>query len=188
MAWRLSRILEMTPADFAQALDEIDYPLPLRRLLSEWGGASYLDKSCPRANLFHKAQASADDDALHAFQCATTLLSTQRRHECIARAAGIESFTPFVHTAAGFANQLPRELRYTDRSRPVLKQLCDELVHPDVARWEKLGFSVPWAAWLDDALAPCVWQATRDATIRLCSLRNLWKWQRIGQARSGPGR
>lgn len=168
VAWRISRILDMTPREFALALDEIDYPLPLRRILSEWGGALYLEKSCPRADLFRETHASADfDDALHAFQCATTLLSTQRRHECIARAVGIESITPFVHTRVlEVARQLPRELRYTDRSRPVLKQLCDELVHPDVARWEKLGFSVPWAAWLDDPMAPCVMRATSDSAIR----------------------
>jgi hypothetical protein len=93
----------------------------------------------------------------------TVLLSSQRRHEVLARAHQIEAATPFAHTSVlRVATSLPRALRYTTRSRPVLKHLCDTLVHPDISRWHKLGFSVPWQRWLDGTLASIADEATRN--------------------------
>ena len=69
----------------------------------------------------------------------------------------MRAYTPFVHpNIVAFSQQLPRAMRLTTRSRPVLKMLCDELVHPDVARWEKLGFPVPWPDWLHTHLRELV--------------------------------
>ncbi|MFM7783628.1 MAG: asparagine synthase-related protein [Gammaproteobacteria bacterium] len=174
-AWRIARILDTTTSDFAAALDEIDYPPAIRRELRVWGGEDLRAASCPRADLLRNpATTAAFEDALHGFQCLTTLLSTQRRHECIARAANIEAVTPFVHSSVlSFARQLPRALRYTDRSRPVLKRLCDDHVHPDVARWEKLGFSVPWAGWLAGSLSATLEDALQSPALQALLPRQL---------------
>jgi asparagine synthase (glutamine-hydrolysing) len=154
-AWRLATVLDTPRADFAAALDELDHAPSVRRALRNWMANVAGDRGCPWGPLLHApTDRRAFEDALHVFQCFTVLLSSQRRHECLARAVGIEAATPFTHRSVRqFAIELPRALRYTHRSRPVLKHLCDVLVHPDVANWPKLGFSVPWHTWLDRQLA-----------------------------------
>lgn len=161
LAWRLADVLDTPPRDYAAALDEIVYPPAVRRALRTWMHDAAGDLGGPAGVLFDGAtEPEAFDDALHAYACATFLLSAQRRHEMLARAVGIDATTPFTHSAVlAFAEQLPRTFRYTTRSRPVLKTLCDTLVHPDVARWPKIGFSVPWGAWLDGPLLPLVQEA-----------------------------
>ena len=164
-AWRLATVLDTPRADFAAALDELAYPPSVRRALRGWMADVTGDRGCPWVSLLQTpSDRHAFDDALHEFQCFTVLLSSQRRHESLARAVGIEAATPFTHRSVRqFATELPRALRYTHRSRPVLKHLCDTLIHPDVANWPKLGFSVPWHTWLDRQLAARLAEA-REAT------------------------
>jgi hypothetical protein len=188
-ATRLARILDTSPTEFALDLDEISYAPERLNRLRAWVNSATEDRGTPRAPLFKEAE-SADgfSDALHRYQCVTTLMSSQRRHECLARGYGIEAVTPFTDSRVlGFAEQLPRALRYTTRSRPVLKALCDELVHPDIARWPKLGFSVPWSTWLDGPLKSISDEASRSAALRHILPSNLlscgaagsdheWRW------------
>jgi hypothetical protein len=59
------------------------------------------------------------------------------------------AFSPFLSGAMiDVASGLPRELRYTEFSKPVLRALRDRYFPPHVARWPKMGFGVPWHAWL----------------------------------------
>jgi hypothetical protein len=164
LAWRLAAVLDTSRAEFAAGLDELAYSTSVRRAIRLWMADDSVDQGCPWQHLLEStADQAAFEDGLHEFQCMTVLLSTQRRHEVLARANQIEAATPFAHTSAlRVATNLPRALRYTTRSRPVLKHLCDTLVHPDIARWHKLGFSVPWSQWMDGSLATVADEATRD--------------------------
>lgn len=167
-AWRIAAVLDTSKQQFAATLDEIAYPPPIRRALRRWIEDVGGDGGCPSAALLQAASSSPDfEDALHLYQCATVLLSSQRRHECLARSVGIDAVTPFTHSELlQFAASQPRSLRYTTRSRPVLKYLCDSLIHPDIALWPKIGFSVPWRSWIDDQLAPLVREAMSAESLR----------------------
>ena len=168
LAWRLAAVLDTSRAEFSAGLDELAYSTSVRRAIRRWMADDSVDQGCPwRYLLESTADQAAFEDGLHEFQCMTVMLSSQRRHEVLARACQIEAATPFAHTSAlRVATNLPRALRYTTRSRPVLKHLCDTLVHPDIARWHKLGFSVPWSQWLDGSLASVADEATRESARR----------------------
>lgn len=153
-ARRLAKVLAWSPRQYAAALDALAYSPEVLAVLDHDGPGSFPAAGGSERVLTQHADA---EDALHEYQARTTLMSSQRRHDALARSAGLVAATPFLHPRMlDFACQLPRPLRYTTRSRPILKDLCDRLVDPEVARLPKVGFSVPWRDWMTRELRELV--------------------------------
>ena len=153
-ARRLAKVLAWSPRRYAAALDALAYSPGVLAVLDHDGPGSF-----PAAGGSEDVLAQHVDlgDALQEYQSRTTLMSSQRRHDALARSAGLVAACPYLHPSMlGFAQQLPRQLRYTTRSRPLLKDLCDRLVGPEVARLPKIGFSVPWRDWMTEELRELV--------------------------------
>jgi asparagine synthase (glutamine-hydrolysing) len=80
-----------------------------------------------------------------------------RRNTRFARALGLEYHYPLRHPrVVHFAASLSPELKF-DRARgvgkPVLRELCAQLVGRDVAYWSKVGFATPEVEWLEGPLS-----------------------------------
>ena len=150
LCWRTARVLERDVRQFALSLDEIRYSSAVRRVAEPaWTDAGI---DFPYAELLDSY--SHFDDGLQAYQARTFLQASTDRHYRLAQMAGVESMGPFLSgPLVAVASKLPRSLRFTDTARPVVKKLCDQIAHPEVSRWKKLGFPVPWATWLEGPLA-----------------------------------
>ena len=135
--------------------DEIEYAPPLRHLVFSQAKRAEQHFAEP---FVHPGRAVFEaglrfDDAMHRYAIESTLKCSLSRHQGLGDGAGLSVCAPFTHpTIVAFSARLPRAMRLTDRSRPLLKALCDRLVHPNVASWPKLGFPVPWRAWVDREL------------------------------------
>jgi asparagine synthase (glutamine-hydrolysing) len=144
-AARLARVLAADPVTFAATLDRIGYTVPVARTLP----AATSSRDEPFLPFHHFDEFERFDDALQAYQADTTLIASLVRHDRLAQSHGLVAFSPFLSGAMiDVACRLPRELRYTEFSKPVLRALCDRYFPPHVARWPKMGFEVPWHAWL----------------------------------------
>ena len=156
-AWRLARVLRQETLEYALTLDEISHcPAVQRVILASQRGSDFRQQYAMSelVDLYEDFE-----EGLQAYQSYTFLQSSLVRHDRMSQPLGLESITPFLSKAVvELACELPRELRYTNRSRPVLKYLCDEVCGPDVTQWEKLGFPVPWRRWLNGPLS-----AAKDA-------------------------
>jgi hypothetical protein len=92
-------------------------------------------------------------DALQAYQLYTFAAVSLVRHDRLAQPLGLTSESPFLRApVVELACRLPRALRYGDGSKPVLRALCDLYLPPEVSRWPKLGFPVPWQDWMRRAM------------------------------------
>jgi asparagine synthase (glutamine-hydrolysing) len=144
-AARLARVLDADPVTFAATLDRIGYSTPVARTLRP--APSRQDE--PYLPYHHFDEYPNFGDALQAYEADTTLIASLIRHDRLAQRHGLVAFSPFLSGAmVDVACLLPRELRYTEFSKPVLRTLCDRYFPPHVARWPKMGFEVPWHAWL----------------------------------------
>lgn len=149
LLWRVARPLFTDLREFQLCLDEIYYSLPVKRIVHS--AAPAFDAAHPWADLL---DAYPDPgDGLQAYQAFTYLQASTDRHAVLARLSGTESVAPFLsESVLAVATALPRHLRYLGQARPVIKALCDQVAHPDVTRWPKLGFPVPWSEWLNGRL------------------------------------
>jgi asparagine synthase (glutamine-hydrolysing) len=108
----------------------------------------------------------APDDQMTRWAAYTINHMLARRNTRLADAMGMTYVHPFHDPAISrMAATWPLPLRYdlpNARSKPVLREVCAQLVGRDVAEWPKLGFPSPETAWLegplreriDTALAP----------------------------------
>ena len=147
-ATRLSKVLGWDPVDYAAMLDAVGYSRAVRRTLDTRNGDSpgFLP-------LEYFSRSEDFSDALQAYQLYTFAAVSLVRHDRLAQPFGLSSESPFLRAPIiDLASRLPRALRYLDGSKPVLKALCDLYLPPEVSRWPKLGFPVPWQAWMQAAL------------------------------------
>ncbi len=148
-ATRLSKVLTWDPVEYAAMLDAVGYSRAVRRTLE----ASETGSSPGFLPLEYFSRSEDFSDALQAYQLYTFAAVSLVRHDRLAQPFGLSSESPFLRAPIiDLACRLPRELRYLDGSKPVLKALCDLYLPPEVSRWPKLGFPVPWQAWMRDAL------------------------------------
>lgn len=158
LARRLARVLRQDTFEYALTLDEISYCTAVKKILIEETADWSLDCQFPMKKSFN--QYSDFEQGLQAYQAYTTLQSSLVRHDRIAQPLGLESISPFLsEELVTIACRLPKAMKYTNRSRPVLKNLCDRIVHPDVSKWPKLGFPVPWRSWIDGPLSVYIGEA-----------------------------
>jgi asparagine synthase (glutamine-hydrolysing) len=152
LAWRLGRVLKQDTLEYALTLDEVEYCRAIKRILRDARAGMGMDRQYSMRELF--GQYADFEEGLQSYQTYTFLQSLLIRHDRLTQPLGLECIAPFLsEELVDFACQLPRALRYTTTSRPVLKHLCDRIAHPDVTRWEKLGFPVPWRGWMSGPLA-----------------------------------
>lgn len=146
----LAGVLQWNPTQYAARLDGIGYAVATQRALPE--ALSAHEHHLP---LEHFAGYGDFDDGLHAYQAYTFLTSSLVRHDRLAQPLGLTSMAPLLQAPVlDVACRLPRELRYTEHSKPVLRALCDAYLPPEVSRWKKMGFEVPWEAWLKRIALP----------------------------------
>jgi hypothetical protein len=145
---RLARLLLWDATTRAARLDVIGYALPVQRVVP-----SMMSSEVPGflpGGIFSQYQDFAD--ALQAYQASTFLVPSLVRHDRLSQPAGLEVESPFLRApVVDLALRLPRSLRYLDGSKPVLRALCDRYLPPEVSRWPKLGFPVPWQGWVREA-------------------------------------
>jgi len=152
LLWRAARLLDHSPAEFAAALDTIQYGPAMRRALWDWAG--------PPTDYISGTEVLKDgerpfSDSLQEFQAYTFLQSSLIRHDRLTTPLGMEPVFPFLSpSVTEFCLGFPREYRYLGQSKPLIRMLCDRHLPERVSRWPKLGFPVPWKCWLDDHLKP----------------------------------
>ena len=148
-ATRLSKVLAWNPNQYAAMLDAVGYSRAVRRTLD----ASTAGVSPGFLPLEYFSRSEDFSDALQAYQLYTFAAVSLVRHDRLAQPFGLSSESPFLRgPIVDLASRMPRELRYLDGSKPVLKALCDLYLPAEVSRWPKLGFPVPWQAWMRNAL------------------------------------
>lgn len=167
---RFGRVLYLSPLEYGALLEEVRYAAATRARL---GQCTYHDESTATLEAHVRAYGHAED-GLQAYQAETFLVSSLVRHDAMAQPFGLASLTPFLlPRILDVACRLPRELRYQRDSKPVLRALCDRLFPPEVSRWPKLGFDVPWQRWfalqvlIDDMHARAESASTSDACMRV---------------------
>ncbi len=145
---RARRLLQLAPCEFAACLDEIRFAPATR----EYAESAALPAQQSRVLDEHAAAYGNFEDGLHAYEAETFLVSSLVRHDRLAQPFGLTSLTPFLMPAMiDVAARLPRELRYTDGSKPVLRALCDARFPNTVSRWPKMGFESA-VGGVDDAI------------------------------------
>lgn len=148
-ATRLSKVLTWSPTEYAAMLDAVGYSRAVRRTLE----ASMSGSSPGFLPLEYFSRSDDFSDALQVYQLYTFAAVSLVRHDRLAQPFGLSSESPFLRAPMiDLACRMPRELRYLDGSKPVLKAVCDLYLPAEVSRWPKLGFPVPWQAWIRDAL------------------------------------
>jgi asparagine synthase (glutamine-hydrolysing) len=148
IAWRIAKVLRQDTLEYALTLDEILYCSAIKKILISEVENWPMEWQFSMKNLFD--QYEDFEEGLQSYQTYTFLQSSLIRHDRIARPLGLESTTPFLsEELVNVACKLPKVFKHTDRSRPILKNLCDRITHPEVTRWEKLGFPVPWHDWME---------------------------------------
>jgi len=87
---------------------------------------------------------------------ATLTRAIYRRNSRLADQAGVQFVYPLLDPSLlEIAESLPVEMRYntvTGVSKPVLRQVCANLVGSDVAFWSKIGFATPEVEWIQGPL------------------------------------
>ena len=150
--WRAARLLDHSPLEFAAELDSIEYGPALRRALRDWAGSPMEFISV--AELLEDEERPLAD-RLQAYQTFTFLQSSLLRHDRLTIPLGLEPVFLFLSPpVVDFCLRLPRDYRFLDQSKPLLRILCERHLPEKVSRWPKLGFPVPWKGWLDDHLKP----------------------------------
>ncbi len=148
-ATRLSKVLTWDPITYAAMLDAVGYSRAVRRTLD----AVTAGTAPGYMPLEYFSRSEDFSDALQAYQLYTFAAVSLVRHDRLAQPFGLSSESPFLRAPIiDLACRMPRELRYLDGSKPVLKALCDLYLPAEVSRWPKLGFPVPWQAWMRAAL------------------------------------
>ena len=148
-AERLARVLTWDATAYAAMLDAIIYSIPVQRSLRhllEGGAPQFLPTE-------HFTEHEDFSDALQAYQAFTFLVVSLLRHDRLAQPLGIVAESPFLRSpVVDVACRLPYALRYTDGPKPALRALCDFYLPPEVSRWPKMGFPVPWQTWMARSL------------------------------------
>ncbi|MFO8175890.1 MAG: asparagine synthase-related protein [Longimicrobiales bacterium] len=150
--WRVARLLDHTPLEFAATLEAIEYTPELTRYLRRWAGSpmDYI----PGTDMLED-QGRPFSDRLQEYQTYTFLQSSLIRHDRLSAPLGLEPVFPFLSpSVVEFCLRIPREYRFLEQSKPLLRLLCDRHLPEAVSRWPKLGFPVPWQGWLDGPLKP----------------------------------
>jgi asparagine synthase (glutamine-hydrolysing) len=152
LAERLAHVLLLDPMTYGVLIDRIRYSIPVQRILRHL----LEEPSSPRFLPLDHFEAHSDfSDALHAFQAHTYLTPTLLRYDRLAKPLGLTCESPFLRKpVVNFGCRIPRALRFTHASRPILRSLCDLHFPQELSRWPKLGFPVPWKVWLKRARLP----------------------------------
>lgn len=149
LAIRAANALSCDPQFYAAMLDSVDYGPAVQRTLQatvQAGAASFLP-------MHYFDDYPEFDDALQAYQLYTFAAVSLVRHDRLAQPLGLNSESPFLRApVVDLARRLPRALRFVEQSKPVLRALCDLYLPPEVSRWSKLGFPVPWQQWMRQAI------------------------------------
>ncbi|MES2178145.1 MAG: asparagine synthase-related protein [Gemmatimonadota bacterium] len=146
-AWRLAQVLDCTPVSFASLLDRVLYTPGVARVLLDVVGRD----AHGLLPMQHFSDYADDADALQSYQANTFLASSLLRHDRLSQPLGLTTAAPFLEApVVALACRLPRELRYVNGSKPVLRALCDLYYPPHVSRWSKRGFEVPWEQWMSE--------------------------------------
>jgi asparagine synthase (glutamine-hydrolysing) len=146
---RLARVLRWQTRDYAALLDMISYSPKVWEVLRQAVGDGRTD-FLPAAGLQGNGRFS---DALQLFQARTFLRASLHRHDRLATPLGLRVGSPFLHPAVvRVASELPVVLRTLGGPKAVLRALCDVYLPPEVSRWSKLGFPVPWDRWVADEI------------------------------------
>ena len=158
-AWEVAQLMTTDHIRYAALLDVIRYSGGVRRTLAagDWPDALEL------LPMEHFDEHEDLGDALQAYQAHTFLASSLVRHDRLGQPFGLQSISPFLQAPMiEVARRLPRELRYIDNSKPVLRALCDHFLPPVVSGWPKMGFEVPWKQWM-----PAVLPRAADQSVRM---------------------
>lgn len=152
-AWRAAQVLAWDEVDYVRTRDAIEYRWRVRRAM----GLSHLDLRSwdtgdwdPQTPADHVRQTNLVSSGIQ---------GSLIRHDRLSRSEGLESLAPFLSAEAmAVARTMPRELLTgTEYTKPVLRGLCDRYLPPEVSRWTKGRFEVPWREWLFGELGPlCV--------------------------------
>jgi asparagine synthase (glutamine-hydrolysing) len=152
LAERLARVLLLDPITYGVLIDRIRYSIPVHRTLRHLLEGPSFPGFLPLDHFEAHAEYS---DALQAFQAHTYLTPTLLRYDRLAGPLGITCESPFLRKpVVGFGCRIPRNLRFTHASRPILRSLCDLHFPRELSSWPKLGFPVPWEVWLKQARLP----------------------------------
>jgi len=148
-AWSAARVLAWDEHRFLQARDAIEYKHAVRRVL----GLSHLHGAVWESGEWSSEQDL--DELRRAHLVSTGIQGSLIRHDRLSRAEGIDSLAPYLSPeAVSVACRMPRELCWREASKPVLRALCDRYLPPEVSRWPKGRFEVPWREWLFGPLRP----------------------------------
>lgn len=149
LAWRAARILAWDEWRYFQARDAIEYRHGARRAL----GLSLLEED--RWNSGDWSRDQDLDELRRANLVSSGIQGSLIRHDRLSRPEGMDSRAPFISPeVVRIARTMPRELCYSDVSKPVLRALCDRYLPLEVSRWSKGRFEVPWGEWLFGPLRP----------------------------------
>lgn len=149
LAWRAARVLAWDEWRYFQARDAIEYRHAARRAL----GLSLVDESRWDSGDWSRAQDL--DELRRANLVSSGIQGSLIRHDRLSRPEDVDSRAPFISPeVVSVARTMPRELCYSDVSKPVLRALCDRYLPPEVSRWPKGRFEVPWGEWLFGPLRP----------------------------------
>jgi hypothetical protein len=150
-AWLAAAVLAWDERQHLLSRDAIMYRHAVRRVL----GLSHLDHAAWDSVGW---RSELDLDQLRpASLVATGIQGSLIRHDRLSRPEGIDSLAPYISAEAiRVATRMPRELLFQERSKPVLRALCDRYLPPEISKMEKAGFEVPWGEWLMGPLRPLV--------------------------------
>jgi asparagine synthase (glutamine-hydrolysing) len=152
-AWLAAQVLAWDEVDYVRTRDALEYRWPARKAL----GLSHLD---------FRSWDSGDWDPLtpadqirQSNLVSTGIQGSLIRHDRLSRSEGLESVAPYLSAEPmAVGRTMPRELlTATERTKPVLRAICDRYLPPEVSRWTKGRFEVPWGEWLfGDLRALCI--------------------------------
>jgi asparagine synthase (glutamine-hydrolysing) len=155
-AWSAATVVAWDETRYAMSRDVIEYRHAIRRLL----GFSHLDKG-----VWHLEGWSREHDLdkiRPAMLVASGIQGSLVRHDRLSRPEGLEMQAPFLSPEVmAVAVRMPADLLYQERTKPVLRGLCDRYLPPDLSRLKKAGFEVPWGDWVLGPLRPMVQEAER---------------------------
>lgn len=159
----LARVADASLAQLLQAMDVI----PRTREASAIVRHIVAD-NWPSAELA-RTHFEAGPSHLETFQMwdhRTMLTAIYRRNTRLAERFDLRLWYPLKEPAiVDFALRLPGSLKFDvarGLSKPILRNLCDDLLGSDVSRWSKLGFPTPEREWMSGPLHAALDSARSD--------------------------
>jgi hypothetical protein len=126
------------------------------------------------------------DDEVQGFMIRNLLRGGTIRHDRLGQPHGVATLSSYFSAPIWeVARRMPRELRFREVSKPILRILLDRYLPPEVGRWSKMGFEVPWEDWLQGELAPLCAEA--DGFLRSTSYLPPGFWNVSNQSRDREG-